>query len=690
MSSATFLNIYNRANLQKTAVLENAWQITETKELNQIYHLEFSMPGNDPKVQYLQPFHFVRYGEDGQLYRIIKIKSTDSDTNTLHIDCEHVITTLCDTTMLGSVTYGGSGLTTADAINFLLGKQNTALWELRIKGTDNKGNPIYDCDFTRYFEYTWEQENLLNALYSIPKEFTSAYYWDFDTSGNPFSGQKWKIYLKAIDDTINPEYYIRAKQNLLQQGTEQDNTQVCTKLYPLGYGEGVNQLDIKGTLLDDDGNPTQDGSGTAYKYRYLLAPKAARDKYGIIEKILVDRRFENKASLYSYGKTILSALSSPAYTRSFNVSDLYPLTNESIDDAEVGKICKMTGDGSIAYITKTVRVLDDPGNLQIDLSTDANDVVSSIADLADRVRIESVYAQGATQLYQHSKDANATKDHGLIISLYFPSEMKQINKVLLHLRIGPFRAYSKATENSDVTVNTTEYDDKKVRSTTSTKKSTHTSAAGGSSSQTGASSGNAGVSGSVTSAAVWSGDYSSVWTSSSAASVGGGSTASADGSGEHTHGLPSWTFSIPSLMVPRYQLAHSHGVNLPEGFGSHSHSISFSAHSHEVTIPGHNHEVTIPKHRHNVTLPAHSHEITPGIFESGNPKSFSVYVKGEKIVTVKNTSYDKDITAWLLNESNQIPRDSWIDVEIRPNDLAYVQSSVFVQGFVQSRGGGNY
>lgn len=677
--SRTFLNVYNRSNLQKTAVLENAWRITETKELNQIYHLEFSLPGTDPKAQYLQPFHYVRYGETGQLYRIINLKYSDAETSTIKVDCEHVITTLCDTVLFGAVTYGGKEMGTRKTIQYILDQQNTALWELG------------GCAFTRFFEYGWEQENLLNALYSIPKEFTSAYFWDFDTSGNPFTGQKWKVYLRKIDDTINPEYYIRAKQNLLQQGTEQDNTQVCTKLYPLGYGEGVNQLDIKGTLLDDNGNPTQDGSGTAYKYRYLLAPKAARDKYGIIEKILVDRRFENKASLYSYGKTILSALSTPAYTRSFNVSDLYPLTNEIIDDAEVGKICKMTGDGSIAYITKTVRVLDDPGNLQIDLSTNATDVVSQIADLADRVRIESVYAQGATQLYQHSKDANATKDHGLIMSLYFPSEMKQINKVLLHMKMGPFRAYSKATENSELTVSTTESSERKVQATTSTKKSTQTSSSGGGSSATGASAGSSDVTGSVTSAATWQGDSSLVSTGGESHIVGGGSTQSASGSGSHTHGLPSWSFTVGPLFFGKSQLAHSHGVNLPSGFGSHSHSISFNAHSHSVTIPGHSHSVTIPAHKHDVKLPTHAHEITPGIFESGNPKSFKIYLNGEVVRTVKSTSFDGDITKWIVDpESQQIPRDQWIDVDIRPNDNAYVQASVFVQGFVQSRGGGNY
>jgi len=44
----------------------------------------------------------------------------------------------------------------------------------------------------------------------------------------------------------------------------------------------------------------------------------------------------------------------------------------------------------------------------------------------------------------------------------------------------------------------------------------------------------------------------------------------------------------------------------------------------------------------------------------------------------------------LLNSDNQVPRNTWIDVTIVPNDLAYVVSSIFVQGFVQSRGGGNY
>lgn len=679
----TFLNIYDLTK-KKTAVLENAYNITETQELNKIYTLKFSMPATDPKNKYCQPFHYARYGDTGQLYRIIKSTSNETTTSTITYECEHVIATLVDKVMFGAVQYGGTKVKTADVIKWLLSQQAEQNWTLGA------------CDFDRQFEYLWEQENLLNALYSIPKEFAQAYKWTFDTSGST-----WKVNLKAIDTSINPEFYIRAKRNLLSQGVTQTNTDICTRIYALGYGEGVNQLTLKdakvtsaktvkinGKVVKINGTPDE-ANGAKYGNTYIEDLQATA-QYGAIERVLIDRRYENATSLFSYAKTVLENMAVPSYTRTFNVIDLYPLTSADIDNAEVGKVVRMTEDNSIAYITKTVRVLDNPGNLQIQLSTKPTDVASTIADLAERVRIESVYAQGATQLYQHSKDANATKDHGLVMSLYFPSEMKLINKVLLHLRIGPFRAYSKATDSSEQTVGTTENSEAKVKATTYEAKQTHTSTDGGDSASTGASAANSDVTGSTTSAAAWTGDTSIVSTGRQGKTIGGGSTQSASGSGSHTHDLPTWSFEVGPLMFGKSQLAHSHGVTLPSGFGSHSHSISFKAHNHKVTIPRHNHTVTIPGHSHKVTLPSHSHEITPGIFEFGNPKSFTIYVNGVNRGTVKSTSYDKDITAWLLDKEQQIPRDTWIDVDIRPDDNAYVQASVFIQGFVQSRGGGNY
>lgn len=623
-----FLNVYDR-NMKKVAVLQNAYSITESQQLNQIYSLTFSMPFSDPKNELIRPFNFVRWTNDGELYRIVKNRQEDSETSTIEYECEHVIATLCDTTLFGSFTYGGADVRTEEVIKWLLDQQNTKLWELG------------DCEFDRKFEYAWEQENLLNALYAIPKEFVQPYRWDFDTSELP-----WKLHLRVIDSTIKPEYYIRARRNLVESSSDIDYTDICTKLYPLGYGEGVNQLTIREVNND---------------VPYLLAPQNVIDRYGIIEKVLVDRRYENAESLLAYGQTVLAALQEPKVSKTFDVADLYPLTNVDIDKAKVGKICRLTMDDTIVYITKTTRVLDDPGNLQIELSTNSTDIVSTIADLADRVRIESVYAQGATQLYQQSKDANASPEKGMILSLYFPSEMKQINKVLLNVELDSFRSYSQSTETDGQAATTTAVDGG-VATTTG---------AGGGGYNT--STTNATFSGSLGTSQFYSpnieGANQKVSTVTGPAQYSSGSM--------HTHIV---TITNIAVTIPSSRLTHSHEIDLSK----------IGPHSHSVNLPNHTHDVSVPAHSHNLTIPGHTHNIRPGIFEFGSPSAFDIYINGEKRTSVNSTSIETDITQWLLDGSGLIPRNSWIRVEIRPNDLAYVISSVFVQGFVQSRGGGNY
>ena len=773
---AEFLNIYDM-NRRKTAVLQNAFSIAETQELNKIYTLDFQIPAADEKVKYILPFHFVRYGDKGELYRIIKVSYADSDTSILSVSCEHVIAVLCDELMFGAIQYGGGTIKTSNVIAFLLSKQKTQNWVLA------------ECDFDRRFEYLWEQENILNALYGIPKEFSKAYKWTFDTTVYP-----WRLSLKAIDATIHPEYYIRAKRNLLSSGTAQDYTGICTRIYALGYGEGVNQLTIKDatvTNIQKSGNtpinatvsPT---STTKYGNTYIQSPAAIVAQYGIKEKILVDRRFEDANSLMSYAQTMLEGLQIPSMTRSFDVVDLYPLTSQAIDRAEVGKICKMTGDDTIAYITKTKRVLDEPGNLEIDLSTKVTDVASSIAVLTERVRIETVYAQGATQLYQHSKDANATPTKGMVMSLYFPAEMRQINKVLLRLKLRKFRSYSQATDGAGDVATTTESGG---GTSTTTESGGGTTSSGGGTSVTvsgGAVENQKTVSKSVslnysaevvssapqesrtslpstnvTSGTTWSNDQSTTTTEGTTNGVvslanvfndnklyGGTYSLWSDDDGKHTHSfmggygeitvtggshhhdvsvnvptdktlpvvnnLSSYNQNWHSHSIVFNALAHSHNIehyhtvnisgtasggshthtfSIPEHshtISAHSHSITIPSHTHSISIPNHKHSISIPNHTHSITIPSHTHSITAGIFESGNATKFDIYVGGTKKTTINKTSYDGDITAWLLNADKQIPRGQWIDIEIRPNDLAYVQSSVFVQGFVQSRGGGNY
>ena len=495
----------------------------------------------------------------------------------------------------------------------------------------------------------------------------------------------------------------------------------------------------------------------------------------------MDRRFENAESLKAYAQSMLDLYQEPSMSRSFDVTDLYALTAQPWDNAEVGKICKMTQDNTTAYITKCRWQRDKAGDLQIDLSTKATDIASSVADLADRIRIESVYAQGATQLYQHSKDANATPQKGMVLSLYFPSEMRQINKVLLRLKLNRFRSYSQTTDAGGASTRTSSEGGASTRTSSEGGASTQTSSSGGGSTQTSSSGGGStqtssqgGATGStstsgggtldvklsgtaaVTDNANWNdyfyshnnssnlivsnsnpdGKTTSAGTHKHGLSIGG-STATAEvylesvpGSAWHAHSLSPyasgsmdengshqhdiWT-NAHNHYFSVFSLKHNHSVSIDvtsnvegqTGFqhshtfsiGSHTHTVSIPSHTHNITIPSHTHTVSIPNHTHNisipnhthtVSIPSHTHNISAGIYESGNATAFDIYVGNTKKATVQATSYDGDITQWLLNNKNQVPRDQWIDVTIVPNDLAYVVSSVFVQGFVQSRGGGNY
>ena len=71
----------------------------------------------------------------------------------------------------------------------------------------------------------------------------------------------------------------------------------------------------------------------------------------------------------------------------------------------------------------------------------------------------------------------------------------------------------------------------------------------------------------------------------------------------------------------------------------------------------------------------------------GSPKQFDLYVNGKKKTTIVSTDTELDLTQYLVDTSSKlIPRGSWLSIEVRPNDLAYVSIDMFVQGFVQSRG----
>lgn len=200
-----------------------------------------------------------------------------------------------------------------------------------------------------------------------------------------------------------------------------DPQNIVTRLYPLGYGEGINQLNIKGV---NDGVP------------YIQSPKEITDKYGIIERVWIDRRYEDAASLKAAAEIMLSELQEPFVSYSVG---FHELTASDYDKAAIGKRVRIifpeVGDSVDTYITELTRKRDDLKESTITVANRETSIAASLADMADRQRIEQTYAQGATQIYSQALQANSAPDSGATMDFFLPSEMRIVNKVLVKVRI---------------------------------------------------------------------------------------------------------------------------------------------------------------------------------------------------------------------------------------------------------------
>ena len=608
---------------RRIAIAENAYDIVEDQKINALWYLSFSLPFDDSKNAYCLPFNYVRC-DGGELYRIMPSSASITETGGITYQCEHVLATLLDNVLFGYHVVGNLGVYTADCIRYVLDHQLVKNWVLDV------------CEFARQFEYGWEQENLLSALFSIATPM-SGYMWETDTTSYP-----WKLSLRNIGANTKPELFVRHAWNMLSYSEDSDPQQICTRLYPLGYGEGVNQLRIDSI---NGGLP------------YIQSPQSYIDRYGIVERIWIDRRYEDVESLKAAAEVMLAELQEPV--RQFTIG-FAELDESSYNTAKIGKRMRIehpdTKERVDTYITAIKFNRGDVPTSQLTVANRSTDIASSVADMADRQRIEQAYAQGATQLYAQTLQANCDSKNGAVINFYIPPEMRIINKVEAKVRVGGFRAYSKATNTEDAHTSTS----------TSGGGSTQASTSGGGSTQT--------------------------------TTAGGGQTSSATalessnvlpnettGQAVHNHGIAA---STRLAICDENRNIISSTVWVPSGAHTHpEHTHNVQDHSHNVTIPSHSHNVSIPAHSHNVTIPAHEHDIKPGIFFFGSPKSFDVYVNGTKKLTITGTDAEIDLTEFLTDENTSlIPRGSWHSVEIRPNDIAYVSIDMYVQGFVQSRG----
>lgn len=613
MGNPSVPQVFDRS-MNRLAYLDNAISVGYDLPLNALWAASFSLPANDPKNEYCAPFNFVEIYDGEQrvdLFRIVGVDFTRSDTAVTTYECEHCLATLLDDVIFQYDQIGGMGIYTPQVLRYILAQQSTANWVLG------------ECEFQRQFEYNFENSNLLAALLAVPNCFDTEYMWSWDTTVYP-----WQLSLLPVPTDVTAE--IRYGKNLSGINRVIDSTTIANRIYPLGYGEGVNQLTIASV-----------NNGVPYVEDII-----SQQEYGLKSTILVDTRYEVADNLMAYAQQVLETLKDPYISYTVSAVDLFRLRKDSFGRFMPGqKVRVIDAVDNISLSTTIVNVAKPdlrtaPGDIVVTLSNKERDVASSISDLQNRALINETYAQGATNLLVQNFADNASEDYPATFKVMIPESTVRINKVLLTVDFEPFRGYSKAISSTTIDLTTT---DSGGGSTTGQSSSTTKTSSG-------------------TSLAAWNMD------------PGDDSLRNA----VHNHGIEPGTL----LAVVDYDLniigydgfvasgAHEHG--------SHNHTVNFS-HTHST-----------PSHSHNITMPSHSHDMEFGIYEGDTASSAEIAVDGTVLPQVTDYNNINIVDYLATDNSGKITRGVWHTITITPNNQSRIVAALFTQLFTNSRGGGDY
>lgn len=608
----------------------------------------------------------------------------------------HAACTLLDDMLIGWHELGGTGITTRQVLEYILARQTEKRWALG------------RCDFEDYYQYNFEDVTLLEAVMSLGEVLTEDYAFEFIADGSPpWTMNFVRLGVKPVCNLV----YGRGMTELSRSVEEG----VVTRLVGRGYGEGDNQL----TIASVNGG-----------CEYLDADTISR--YGVRVGIHADRRQTDPLTLKARMEAILRMGKAPRVSYKADALDLYRATGERIDLYRAGD-CVLVLDSKYGRLeTRIVSrekadVEGDPGTVTVTLSTAAENIRDALNEVLEKIGVQELYSQGATNMYSQQHADNADAEHPLVMRFYVPGNAIRINSCLLTWKLERFRSYAEITEAEG--------------------ESMHTSSAGGGATvtipaqtiSTGVKYASGPMDASDGSASELTGGPKNYQGS---ASTSTGSAGNHSHNFTHVHALAGHGHDFTGEAVT-YSIAHNHllagegalatgaiysgnksirvtaqgtvddsdtlwttsaydsaggsGKQATGENGSHSHSfdhVHSMPHSHNIahehTIPALNFELS--SHNHTVSLPAHTHGIEHGIYEGSRADAVTLRVDGVDVPAEAVGENDEvDICAYMRkNDDGRIVRSTWHEVEFVPSGLTRIVANLFFQVFIQSRGAGDY
>ena len=229
----------------------------------------------------------------------VKTIDTDYATNTRTLNCEHLIQSLRDRIMFGTITpgdmagkKGATTCTAAQAATYIL--KQCPDWTLGSFG------------FSKSAPYNFNGDDLYSALETVSSSLLSA-WWSYDFSSYPF-----KVSIRPQSTEVACE--MRMDRNIRTLKRTVDRSRMFTRFYPIGK----NNIHISGNYVSKNEN-----------------------LYGVVSKVETDGNKTTESELRSWAEERLNNHAEPIVTVSVTGLELSEATGEPLDRLTLGTMCRM-------------------------------------------------------------------------------------------------------------------------------------------------------------------------------------------------------------------------------------------------------------------------------------------------------------------------------------------------------------
>ena len=216
---------------------------------------------------------------------------------------------------------------------------------------------------------------------------------------------------------------------------EYDPLDIVSRVIPLGYGEGINQLDIKKV-----------NSNIEY-----LDNITSIAKYGVVEGVATNKDIQSATTLKIYGNTVLKDKSQARLAISTNALDLSVLAGHEAEKYSNGDSLNIVNlVMSIDVIARVVERSFDllaPQNPQLTISTRAIRLTDQIIELKQRNLTLENAPQGSTYIDTFGYAENIDETHSFKLPIWLSPDILNVNRVRLHIDSQKYRAYEKGLES---------------------------------------------------------------------------------------------------------------------------------------------------------------------------------------------------------------------------------------------------